>query len=460
MKPLLLVLALLALTAGAGAWYWEKASKPAVTFRTADVRRGELLATISATGTIEPEESIDVGAQVGGKIDKFGIDADGKSVDYNSRVEAGKLMAHIDESLYTADLETANAQVLQANATLLHDQADLNRLRALLDQAKGEWARAEKLGPSDALSQNDYDTYKANFATAQSNLKVGEAAVEQSKAGVASALAALHRAQANVNYCQIYAPVNGVVIDRRVNIGQTVVSGLSAPSLFLIAKDLSKMQIWVAVNEADIGSIHPGQNVTFTVDAAPGETFQGKVNKVRLNATMTQNVVTYTVEVNTDNSSGKLKPYLTANVHFEVKKDEDVLLVPNAALRWYPQVQEVAPDVRAQVMGADDKSGAGPPAPAAAPATEPAQPRRHKKQAEAEKAGTIWVKDGQWVRPISVTVGPNDGSDTEVASADLKEGASVIVGEVHPDDTNQTTNPFAPQMFRNRRGGGGGGRGR
>ena len=199
------------------------------------------------------------------------------------------------------------------------------------------------------MSQNDYETFKASFETAASNLEVGKAAVKQAEAGVAQAQRRYDRAKANIDYCTINSPVDGVIIDRRVNIGQTVVSGLSAPSLFLIAQDLKKMQLWVAVNEADVGSIHPGQNASFTVDAFPGETFKGSVNKVRLNATMTQNVVTYTVEVDTDNSSGRLLPYLTANVQFEVRKDPDVLLVPNAALRWYPQPQDVAPDIRAQL---------------------------------------------------------------------------------------------------------------
>ncbi|HXE53108.1 MAG TPA: efflux RND transporter periplasmic adaptor subunit [Tepidisphaeraceae bacterium] len=452
MKPLLFVLAILAALAGGGAWYWHRNSKPPVSFKTAEVKHGELLATISATGTIEPEEVIDVGAQVGGLIDKFGTDADGKQVDYGSNVKEGMVLAHIDERIYAADLDTAKATLDQAKATDQHNVADLSRLQALLDQAKNDWDRAQKIGPSDALSKNDYDMYHANYETAKANLEVGRATVEQSKAAVAIAQSALDRAKANVNYCTIASPVNGIIIDRRVNIGQTVVSSLSAPSLFLIAKDLRKMQLWIAVNEADVGNIHAGQNVTFTVDAFPGETFQGTVNKVRLNATMTQNVVTYTVEVNTDNSSGRLLPYLTANVQFEVKKDENVQLVPNAALRWYPEVQEVAPDVRAKVLAADENP---------TPAPEAVNPERgkgkgkkgHARAADMDKTGMVWVQDGQWVRPIDVNVGPTDGTNTEITSADLKDGMQVIVGEVHADEANaQTTNPFAPQMFKRKKG--------
>lgn len=220
-------------------------------------------------------------------------------------------------------------------------------MKAKLDQAASDWERAQKLGPSDALSQSDYNTYKANFGIAQANVGVDEAAITQAKATVAQSEAALKKAQQSLAYCTITSPVKGVIIDRRVTIGETVVSSLNSPSLFLIAKDLTQIQVWVSVNEADIGNIRPDQPVTFTVDAYPGKTFHGTVGKVRLNATMTQNVVTYTVEVNTENLDSKLLPYLTANVQFEVNHLNNALLVSNAALRWYPDPQMVAPDVRA-----------------------------------------------------------------------------------------------------------------
>jgi HlyD family secretion protein len=467
MKPLLIALVVLIAGAAGGYLFWQHHSKPVTQFKTAEVKRGELLATISATGTIEPQQVIDVGAQVSAKLDSFGKDVAGNDIDYRSVVKKDQLLARLDTSLYKADWETAKAQQQQAAATLAHDNADLMRLQALLDQAKNEWERAQKVGPSDALSQNDYETFKANYETALSNVEVGKAAIQESEAGVAQAKATYDRAEANIEYCTINSPVDGVIIDRRVNVGQTVVSALSAQSLFLIAQDLKQMQLWVAVNEADVGSIHPGQNATFTVDAFPNETFKGTVNKVRLNATMTQNVVTYTVEVDTDNSNGRLLPYLTANVQFEVRKDPDVLLVPNAALRWYPQPQDVAPDVRAQVETAEngpapvDQQAAAPTpaAPTSAPSDGSTGGHRHHK-AELDKTGTVWIRDGQFVRPVTVTVGPTDTFSTEVSSPDLKEGATLIVGEVHQDDASQTTNPFAPQMFRRGGGGGGGGRGR
>ncbi len=305
-----------------------------------------MVPTIGATGTIEPQEVVDVGAQVAGQILSFGIDANGNKINYRSPVEKGTILARIDDRLYRADKSTADAQLALAQAGVKRAVADLKQMQATLEEAKSDWDRAVKLGPSDALSLSDYNKYKAAFTIASANVDVGQAAIDQAAATVTQAQAAVDRAIENIDYCTIVSPVKGVIIDRRVNIGQTVVSSLNAPSLFLIAKDLRQMQIWVSVNEADIGDVYTGQPVTFGVDKSPGETFHGIVGIIRLNAVMTQNVVTYPVEVNTDNSELKLLPYLTANVEFEVARHKNVLLVPNAALRWYPDPEMVAPDVR------------------------------------------------------------------------------------------------------------------
>ena len=445
MKTLIIVLVVLAAAAGGGTWYWRTHSKPAATYRTEPVKRGDLVATISATGTVEPEEVVDVGAQVAGIIMEFGKDANGKQIDYRSPVEQGTILAKIDDSVYRADRDTAKAQLDQANANVQKANADYAQAQAKLYQAKREWERAEKMGPNEALSQNDYDTDKANYDTAVANLAVMEAEIAQAKTSVTQAKAALDKAQRNLDFCTITSPVKGVIIDRRVNIGQTVVSSLNAPSLFLIAKDLTKMQVWVAVNEADIGHIKPGQNVTFTCDGAPGQIFHGNVGKTRLNATMTQNVVTYTVEVNTDNSSGKLLPYLTANVQFELQNHPNVLLVPNAALRWYPtEATEVAPDARASFKPPvyEKRDELSP---------EKKPPTPIKAQKPKERKGNVWVKSAQFVRPISVKVGPTDGINTEVQADELKEGTEIVVGEViDQGGGDETKNPFLPQM--NRRG--------
>ena len=417
--------------------YLLRGSGTSVGFRTVQVKRGDLQATISATGTVEPEEVVDIGAQVAGRIVSFGQDKNGEEVDYGSVVEAGTVLARIDDALYAADAATAKAQLAQAKAAVVKAQADLGQMEAKLLQTENDWKRAQKLGPSDALSQTDFDAARANYEVAKANLAVGKAAVGQAQGTVAQAEATLKRNLQNLAYCTIKSPVKGVIIDRRVNIGQTVVSSLSAPSLFLLAKDLNRLQVWVSVNEADIGRIKPGQPVTFTVDAQPGDVFPGKVGKIRLNATMTQNVVTYTVEVDTDNSGGKLFPYLTANVNFIVGERKDVLLVPNAALRWTPTLEQVVAEFRAS-----PKQAKGPEA--------PAQVKPAAKASKAEKArGLVWVPQGNLVRPVQVTLGLSDGSLTEVSSPELKAGTSVVVGEMGSQPAGQPApgaSPFAPQL--------------
>ena len=279
LKGLLYVVVFVALLGAGAAWYLRRTDAPAVTYRTAPVQRGDLLATIGATGTVEPEEVVDVGAQVAGQIISFGTDKDGKPIDYRSPVEDNMVLARIDDALYAADVATAAASVDLAKAGVQRAVADLEQMKAKLDQAQRDWDRAQKLGPSEALAATSYDAYKAAYETAKANLAVDEAVIAQARSTQAQAEAALLRSKRNLDYCTIRSPVKGVIVDRRVNIGQTVVSSLNAPSLFLIAKDLTRMQVWVSVNEADIGNIHPGQPVSFTVDAFPGQTFRGEVGK-------------------------------------------------------------------------------------------------------------------------------------------------------------------------------------
>jgi HlyD family secretion protein len=419
--------------------YLLRGSGKSAGFRTVPVKQGDLMATISATGTVEPEEVVDIGAQVAGKIVTFGKDKNGKVVDYGSVVEAGMVLAQIDDALYAADAASAKAQLAQAKAAVQKAQADLGQMQAKLVQTENDWARARKLGPSDALSQTDFDASRSAFEVAKANLAVGKAAIVQAQGTVAQAEAALKRSLQNLSYCTIVSPVKGVIIDRRVNIGQTVVASLNAPSLFLLAKDLKRLQVWVSVNEADIGRIKPGQAVTFTVDAYPGEVFSGEVGKVRLNATMTQNVVTYTVEIITDNSSGKLLPYLTANVTFIVGERKNVLLVPNAALRWTPQLSQVVAEFRGSA-----KKDPGPEAP---PKVKPAAKAGQEEQAR----GVVYVPQGTQVRPVYVALGLNDGSLMEVESSELKEGTLVVVGEMESQPAGKPApggSPFVPQPLK------------
>jgi HlyD family secretion protein len=395
-----------------------------------------MLASISATGTVEPTVVVIVGAQVNGLIKSFGKDKHGKTVDYASVVEEGTVLANIDDSLYVAARDAAKAQLEQAVANKASADANVLQMKANLLLTRQNWDRAQKLGPSEALAQSAYDQYYAGYEAAKANLAAAEAAVQQTKASIAQNRAALHTAELNLGYCTIKAPVKGVIIDRQVNIGQTVVSSLSAPSLFLLATDLKRITVWISVNEADVGSIYPGQPVTFTVDAFPNREFKGVVGKVRLNATMTQNVVTYTVEVNTDNDDGKLLPYLTANAKFITGRKENVLLVPNAALRWVPQPGLIVPEARKKRHGAD---GA-----------------KREKEGGAESAGTtqthgnLWVQQGRLVRPVHVNVGLTDGAFTEVTGKEVTEGMAVVVGESAKEDKAgmaAARSPLMPQTF-------------
>lgn len=379
------------------------------TFKTLPVERGNLRVSISATGTVEPEESIDVGAQVAGIILSFGKDITGKTIDYGSEVDAGTVLAQIDDSLYQTDL-------LHDKAALESAKANLQLANSKLSQAERNWKRVENLVKSNAISTTDYDSYKAAYEEGLANVSVADAAIKQADASLA-------RSQRNVDYCVIRSPVKGVIIDRKVNIGQTVVSSLNAPSLFLIAKDLKRMEVWVSVNEADIGKIHEGQEVVFSVDALPADKFKGVVGKIRLNASMTQNVVTYIVEVSADNSEGRLVPYLTANARFLVSDLHDVLLVPNAALRWNPKNRDQSDlkDIR--------------------------------KDADFKETGTVWLDSPAGPQAVHVEVISSDGVNTGVKSDELKEGSQLIVAELQPNDVAHntvqgTSNPFTPTMTR------------
>ncbi len=423
LKRVLLGVAAAALAVGAGAWWWHSRDGARLPLATAAVKRGEVTATISATGTIEPLEVVDVGAQIAGRVAAFGKDRNGKTVDYGSVVEQGALLAKIDDSVYAADLSVAKAGRLSA-------AANLEQMTAKLDQSTAEWNRAQELFKADLIAQTDYDTAKANYAIARANVSVARSGVAQSQAD-------LEKAERNLGFCTIDSPVSGVIIDRRVNIGQTVVSSLNAPSLFLIARDLTRMQIWVALNEADVGRIKLGGPATFTVDAFPGREFRGTVGKVRLNATMTQNVVLYTVEVDIENPDKLLLPYLTANVHFILSRETNVLLVPNAALRWAPSaVAEIAPDTRPVQLS--DPPGGGPPA--GGPG---------KQAGERSSRRTLWLKEGEFVRPIEVTAGTSDGVSTVVTAAGLREGQQVVVGEATAAQAD-VKNPFLPRLLRPR----------
>jgi HlyD family secretion protein len=417
----------LILAVGGGAWLWvgRDGGRREVPYRVQRLQHGDIMRTIAATGTIEPEEVIDVGAQVAGQIKFLGDRAKNPSkvIDHGTEVEEGIMLAQIDDAVY-------KAQVVQNEANLQRAEADLRQMEAKLRQTKREYDRAHKLHPTNAISDLDYDVAVANYETAKATLAMGQAAIAQSKS-------ALDQAKINLGYTVIRSPVKGVIIERRVNVGQTLVANLNTPSLFLIAKDLKRMQIWASVNEADIGSIQPGGPVSFSVDAYPERRFPGTVSQIRLMPQNNQNVVTYTVVVTFDNSSAGLLPYLTANVKFEIDRRANVLKAPNAALRWRPsQIEEVAPEFReeyaAQVKGASAAHDGS---------------ARTKADEGAEHA-TLWVRSGAFVRPVPAQTGLSDGKTTQIkAEGDLGESTEVVTGVDSQASKSEGSNPFMPKLF-------------
>jgi HlyD family secretion protein len=286
---------------------------------------------------------------------------------------------------------------------------------------------------------------------ARANYKVAAANVDLAKAAILQAVAALKVAKTNLDYTIIKSPVEATIVTRRVNIGQTVVAALNAPSLFLIAKDLRRIQVWASVNETDIGLIRSGMPVEFTVDAYPNDTFRGKVIQIRLNAQSTQNVVTYTVVVETDNSDRRLLPYMTANVKFLREQHVNVLMVPNAALRWKPQKRQIAPDARQAGKGGQKQDVAKTDEGSAKSSAEPtpATPGKEAAKPKEPDRGQVWVVDGNYVRPIAVQIGASDETLTEVSGgSDLEKGLKVVIGEnLNQDAGDETTNPFGPPKF-------------
>lgn len=451
MRTLFIIAVLIGLTVGGVFLYRGYAvEQPVGRFRVAGVERGDLLLTVSATGIIQPEEVVDIGAQVVGRISRLGDDPrgetdekfKGKPVDYCTPVKKGMVLAVIDPAVYQAQFNQADAAVERA-------KADLLQMEAKLAQTKAEWERAQRLRnlklsnisptgtrearspelPIKGISDADFILAKANYEIAKANVEIGKATVAQQES-------TRQLAKTNLGYTTITSPVDGTIIERRVNIGQTVVSSMNAPSLFLIAEDLRRMEVWASVNEADIGRLAQGMPVRFTVDAFPDDEFEGVVSQIRLNASMTQNVVLYTVVVSAANPDLKLLPYLTADVKFEVEHRKNVLLVPNAALRFEPKPDQIA------------KSTEPPP-------STPADTHKRKPQGAKDEAaikrqvGTIWVEEDHLLSPVEVEIGPSDGIVTEVKGANVHEGLEVVVGEQRAEvDSEDVNNPFGPPKFR------------
>ena len=336
---LLLGIAVVAILGG-GAWWWtaRKGEAADSAYRTATIERGDIRVAISATGTLSAISTVTVGSQISGQVTDV-------LVDYNSEVKKGEVLARIDPSTYEAQIEQGNAQI--ANA-----QASLKQAQATLANAELDYTRKADLGRQKLVAQSDVDLARAARDQARAQVNAAQASIRQQTASTQTT-------RVNLDRTVIRSPVDGVVLTRTIEPGQTVAASLQAPELFTIAEDLSKMKIELAVDEADIGQVKVGQAVSFTVDAFADRQFRGQVQQVRLSATTTSNVVTYPVVVSVDNSDGTLLPGLTVNAEIEVSKRDDILKVSNAALRYKPTGEAATATAAAQAPQGGQNRGGG-----------------------------------------------------------------------------------------------------
>lgn len=393
-SPLALFL-LSATVIGAGiATYWQFYKVAPPQYRLQAVENGDISQTVSANGTINPVTLVSVGTQVSGTVKKL-------YVDFNSKVEKGQILLELDDALLAAQQKQSLANVQSANASLELATANETRLRSLFAQ--------------DYVSRQELDSAVQAKKSAEAQLKLTQATVEKDRA--------------NLAYSVIRSPVSGVVVDRSVDVGQTVAASLQTPTLFKIAQDLSRMQIDANFAEADIGSIRDGQTVRFTVDAFPNRNFKGVVNLIRINPTTVSNVVTYDVVINVDNPEQILLPGMTAYVNIAVAERKDVLLVPNAALRFKPANTDVKKPAVPQSNDAQ-KSGAG--RPGGATGADTVKPKDEKRLSGHPRdgfSGKVYVLEKGELKPVSVSLGITDNRNTEIVGGELKAGDQVIVGD-------------------------------
>jgi HlyD family secretion protein len=317
-----------AIGAVAGAYYFKRGGSE-IQVNTAPVTRGDIVDTVGATGTLQAVTTVQVGSQVSGNISWLGAD-------FNSIVKKGQIIARLDPSLFEAQLQQAKATLGQSQANLAKSQSDLERAKVMLVDAQQKYTRAKELAERSLLPQSDLDAAKIAVDSAEATLASQQATLAQSQAAVKQAEASVNQNQVNLDHTIIEAPIDGIVTQRSVDVGQTVAASMQAPTLFIIAADLTKMQVNANIDEADVGRIRPGQNVTFRVDAYPTEGFHGTVSQIRLQPVVVQNVTTYGTVIDVPNALLKLKPGMTANVKVEINKKTDVLRVPNTALRFRP----------------------------------------------------------------------------------------------------------------------------
>ena len=384
-----------------GVWYgFFRDEGTEYVYRTQPVTRGSISATVSATGSVNPVEMVDVGTQVSGTIKEI-------YVDYNSRVTKGQLIAMLDTDMLQSRIEEAKAALALA-------QARTTSARASVADADRTFKRNKELWERDLIARSELDA-------AETKLSLARASLAENNAQVVQAKASLKQAETSLGYARIVSPVDGVVIARKVDVGQTVAASLQTPTLFSIARDLTRMQIEASVDEADIGRIAEGQRAICRFDAWPDTTFEGTVTQVRLKSTVVSNVVTYTVIIRVDNSELKLKPSMTANVTIVTEEKKDVLKVPAAALRFTPPGDVLA--AFAAASGTEQEEGEG------SIMGLPPMRRRNGNRSDDEDEPVVWVvEDGKIVGSVPVgEQGISDRTWVEVLNTQLKEGQELAV---------------------------------
>jgi HlyD family secretion protein len=420
-RILAIVLLLVGICAAVGFWSLGDGAKESP-YITVSVKKGTISQVVSSTGTLQAVVTVQVGSQVSGTIDKL-------YANFNTKVKAGQIVAQLNQDKFKAAVD-------QARANLLGAESNLAKAKVSVTDTQRTLARNKELMKRDLVAQSDLDAAQTAYDAAMAQLEVN-------KAQAAQAQAALNHTKVDLDNTVIRSPVDGIVISRNVDVGQTVAASLQAPTLFTIANDLSKMEVHTNVDEADVGNIWEGQDVTFTVDAFPARRFRGKVFQVRNAPTVVQNVVTYNAVVRIDNDDLILKPGMTANVQFLVSQREDVLAIPNMAMRFKPPEQKD----EAQELLRQEQSRAVPPV-----GTKRTSRSGGGGGGRGARSVRIYVFKDSKAQPVDVQLGITDGSKTEVRSGELKENDAVIIGMAsgaRAESQSGITNPFQrPQQPR------------
>ncbi|MDI6742509.1 MAG: efflux RND transporter periplasmic adaptor subunit [Smithella sp.] len=389
MKKKIIILSIITVVIIAtGLFFYLRGNGNSMAYKTEQVSRGEIKSIVTATGTVNAVTTVSVGTQISGTIKTL-------FVDYNSQVKKGQLLAQIDPS-------TVQAQVDQARANVWSAKANMEKAAVATLDARRTYQRSKELFDQNFIAKSDLDTAETNVHSAEAQQKVTQAQVGQAQA-------ALKIAETNLQHTNILSPVNGIVISRSVDVGQTVAASFQTPTLFSIAQDLTKMQINTSVDEADIGMVQSGQVASFTVDAYPETPFTGKVSVVRNAPITVSNVVTYDVIINVDNPQLKLKPGMTANVSITIEIRPDVLRIPNAALRFRP-ASATAPGART----GDERGVPGP---------------------------KVWILEKGKPKPVNVTIGLSDGSFTEISDGEIAEGQEIITDSLNNKKDSSSARP-------------------